>query len=297
MSKKLQGLLIILLCYLVSYAVAFVPYCLMPFSLLSLLVFDVIATVAIFIFSVVFRNSSVYDAYWSLTPFVILVMVLCQNGAFTTQNLLFLGVFGLWSWRLTVNWVITFRDMSVQDWRYEMYKNNFPKFWQVINFFGIHLMPTLLVFAGTIPAICLFTSAQGTEQFFVSQGFAKVVEYVGYAVMLFATAVEFFADRQVHQFLRANAGQRKVCNVGLWKYSRHPNYLGEVSFWYGVFLVYFASHCNAWYYVFGAVAITVLFLVVSIPMMEKRQLARRSEYAQYRQSTSKLLLLPNKKFK
>jgi len=117
---------------------------------------------------------------------------------------------------------------------------------------------------------------------------------IGAAIMLLGTALEFFADIQMHKFRKNNTDKDKVCDVGLWKYSRHPNYLGEILVWVGVYAFWLALAPELWPLGIGAVAMFCLFWFISIPLMEKRQLERRAGYAEYRAKTSKLFLLPPK---
>jgi steroid 5-alpha reductase family enzyme len=64
----------------------------------------------------------------------------------------------------------------------------------------------------------------------------------------------------------------------LWSVSRHPNYLGEIGFWWGLYLFALAADPSRWWTVFGPVAVTALFLAVSLPMIEARMRQRRSDY-------------------
>lgn len=77
--------------------------------------------------------------------------------------------------------------------------------------------------------------------------------------------------------------------TGLWAHSRHPNYLGEIMTWWGLWLFALAAGPGWWWTVTGALAITLMFVFVSVPMMEKRALATRQGYRQYRQETPMLL--------
>ena len=79
--------------------------------------------------------------------------------------------------------------------------------------------------------------------------------------------------------------------VGLWKHSRHPNYLGEILMHWGVALMALCLLLSKWYLIFGAVANTVLFLVVSIPMADKRQ-SRKAGFEEYKRETRMLLPIP-----
>lgn len=93
----------------------------------------------------------------------------------------------------------------------------------------------------------------------------------------------------MHVFL-ASEQKQETCRIGLWSYSRHPYYLGEITFWLGVYLSMLPLANEYWYYGIGFVAVAVLFNVVSIPLMEARQLKRRADYERYQQDTPRLLI-------
>jgi steroid 5-alpha reductase family enzyme len=94
------------------------------------------------------------------------------------------------------------------------------------------------------------------------------------------------ADHQIHRYIREKRG--RVCNVGLWKHGRHPNYLGEITMWWGVFLMFLSvapAPSSDWVWGVGAMCITLLFCCISIPLMEGRQLRNKPEYAEYKKNT------------
>ena len=281
-NKKLRDLLSVAAIYVLCYAVGYFASLFIDPWLFRFFVFDLAATLAAFIFSVALHNSSVYDPYWSTTPMLFSIWLFIAERAFSLWQLLFLIVFNLWSLRLTVNWITVFTDFSYEDWRYRKFRdeNNKPM-WFFINLTGIHYVPTLVVFAGMLPL------------FEIVKRPLNVLCLPGIAVILFGIVLEFFADRQMHAFLKT-ADKTEVCRRGLWSYSRHPNYLGEISVWVGVFLTMLPFAPEKWYYVIGALSIAVLFNAVSVPLMEKRQLVRRPAYDGYRKTTSRLLLLPKK---
>lgn len=278
--KKWRDLGIVTLIYVLAYGVGYAACFAIDSLFWRFFVFDLAATVVAFVFSVLLRNSSVYDAYWSLTPMVMSIRMFLGERAFSVWQILFLTAFNLWSARLTLNWITVFTDFSYEDWRYRKFRDeNPPALWQFINFTGIHMVPTLVVFAGMLPLFELSRRPLG------------VLSLPGILLILCGVALEFFADRQMHAFL-ADAGGMTVCRRGLWNYSRHPNYLGEITVWVGTYFAMLPYAPEKWYYAIGPVAVAVLFNVVSIPLAEKRQLSRRPDYADYRLSTSRLLILP-----
>jgi len=74
--------------------------------------------------------------------------------------------------------------------------------------------------------------------------------------------------------------------VGLWKFSRHPNYFGEMGFWWGLYLFGLAADPSCWWWtIIGPLAITLMFRFISLPMIEKRMIERRPQFASHAQHT------------
>ena len=230
---------------------------------MALLAADVLATIIIWAFGVVYENVSIYDPYWSAIPPAAFTLWAFYKHSWSLPVVLLLVAVWYWGIRLTGNWAFTFKGIGHEDWRYTRYRDSMPSvLFQLTNFFGLNLMPTLLVFACMLPGFGLFEAG------------------------LLAATVQLVADTQIHRFRAENQG--KVCNVGLWKNGRHPNYFGEILFWWGVWTMYASVRGLDWL-VLGPVAMTALFLFISIPMMEQRQLANKPDYAEYRKNTRLLI--------
>jgi steroid 5-alpha reductase family enzyme len=164
-----------------------------------------------------------------------------------------------------------------------MLKEGAGRYEVVVDFFGIHLIPTLQVFLGTVPAYVVITSPDRS---------VGVLDALAVVVGLGAVAIELVADLQMHRFVRERQpGQ--VMDRGLWGWSRHPNYFGEISFWLSMGLFGLAaSPDDAWWLFAGTVAMIAMFLGASIPMMEKRSLERRPQYQDVVDRVSLLVPLP-----
>jgi steroid 5-alpha reductase family enzyme len=104
-----------------------------------------------------------------------------------------------------------------------------------------------------------------------------------------AILLEAVSDRQLRKFILQNRETGKTMNMGLWSLSRHPNYLGEILFWWGLYLFALASNPLFWWVVIGPAAITLMFLFASIPMIEKRMMVRRVDYREYVKSVPMLI--------
>ena len=242
---------------------------------LSLLIADAVATVVIFIFSLIFENASVYDPYWSVQPPVILIAFAVGRGL-NLFGALLITVVSFWAARLTANWAYTFHGLNHQDWRYTMLNEKTGAFYPVINFVGIHMVPTLVVYGCILPAVYAIREGLSANLFSI----AFLCLSLGGAIM------QGVADIEMHSY-RKNR-ESAFIRRGLWKYSRHPNYLGEILMWWGVGLSVVSADPSRWCLLAGAVANTLLFLTVSIPMADRRQ-ARKAGFDEYKQQTRMLL--------
>ena len=279
-SSRTASYIILALIYAIASAIGVIVYSFLSESVwLGLLIADVVATVFVFVFSLIFKNASVYDPYWSVQPIVILLAFLIGK-ELTAPRALIVAAVLLWGLRLTANWAYTFKGLLHQDWRYTMLSERTGRFYPVINFVGIHLVPTLVVYAVTLPAVYVI---QGDPHF-------NVIGAIFVAISACAFILQGVADYQMHKFRRSATGG--FIRNGLWKYSRHPNYLGEILMWWGVALSVVCAAPSAWYLVAGALANTALFLAVSIPMADGRQ-SRKEGFAEYKSHTR--MLLPIKK--
>ena len=107
-------------------------------------------------------------------------------------------------------------------------------------------------------------------------------------VSFLAVILQGTSDIQMHKYRKNKA--TPFIRTGLWKYSRHPNYLGEILMWWGIGLCVF-SMTPKWYLLIGAIANTLLFLFVSIPMADNRQ-SRKEGFSEYKKETWMLLPIP-----
>jgi steroid 5-alpha reductase family enzyme len=221
-------------------------------EMLRFLVADLVMTVLAYVFSLLKRNSSVYDAYWSVIPFYF-VMLWAWNSVEQWQAAHYLTAFSIsfWSWRLTHNWYRSWTGWEHEDWRYVNFRNQFGKHFQWINFSAIHLYPTMIVFLSM------------TGLFFLYDGTAKelnLLVIIGNAVAIIGTLFELFADNTLFAERNNPNRQKGACiRKGLWKYSRNPNYLGEILFWFGLAAVSLGAGAPYWT-LLGSIGMFLMFI-------------------------------------
>lgn len=240
---------------------------------------DVAATIVIFLFSVITNNSSIYDPYWSVAPVPIALFWLLRpgsNGFANVRHVLIFALLCLWAIRLTANWAMRWRGLNHEDWRYRDMRKQAGRLYWPVSLLGIHLMPTVLVFLGSL-ALWPNLSDHITQ--------LSWLDGVAALVTLAAVLIEGTADVQMQRFRRTRPAEQTI-PPGLWSASRHPNYFGEVLFWWGLFLFVPLAHPDFWWAIAGPIAILLLFLGISIPMMERHLLAEHPTYAEYQERVS-----------
>ena len=280
-ESKPISILLIACIYIMAAAVGLGVYVLLPMPFWAkLLVADIAATIFVFIFSLIFKNASVYDPYWSVQPMVI-VLFFAYGHMYAPATVLLVISIVYWGIRLTGNWAYTFGGLKYQDWRYTKFEKETGMFYPFINFTGIHLMPTLIVYLCTLPAV--FVIRQDLR--------ANAGSYIGAAICIGAATLQLVSDIQMHKYRKS--GKHGLIRDGIWKYARHPNYLGEILMWWGIGIQLVSVMPYRWYLLAGALANTIMFFTVSIPLADKRQ-SQKPGYAEYKASTTSLLPIPKK---
>ncbi len=309
MTDRTKGRLVLFFIYMIAFSLAFWAAASSGYGiLLKSAIMVALAVVIIFLGSLDLNNSSVFDPYWSVAPplmvlFYILAIAFEQpdyaghftfadtNVSLTSQpamanwayfpRLTIIFLFTLiYSIRLTWNFLRGWPGLKHEDWRYVDFRNNTGKFYWVVSLFGIHLFPALMVFGGTLSiwvAVVHGMKPMG------------ILDIVAILITGFAILLETVSDRQMRIFLKDEGNSGKTMSEGLWGVSRHPNYLGEISFWWGLYLFAVAANPAFWWVIMGPVAITLMFVFASIPMIEKRMMARRPGYAAYKNKVAMLI--------
>jgi steroid 5-alpha reductase family enzyme len=199
--------------------------------------------------------------------------------SFGWQQFIVLALVCLWGLRLTWHWANGWRGLSHKDWRYSDLRRKTRGWFWLVELLGIDLMPTLVVFLGCLSLYAALTS----NPMFGALDVAAIV------VTTTAIIIESVADEQLRQFARSEKKTGDIMDSGLWAYCRHPNYLGEILFWWGVYLFALSSDVGYWWTVIGPLAITALFVFISIPMMDRRLTLRHPGYTQRRLNLPALL--------
>ncbi len=250
--------------------------------ILVVFIADIAGTLVIYTFSRLFHNASFYDAYWSIAPIAIALfwLLASYDGAVTARQIIVIILVLIWSLRLTYNWARQWQGLKHEDWRYQDFRRKARRWFWLLDLVGIEIMPTVIVFLG---CLSLYPALAAGEKPF------GMLDIIAIIITAGAILIETIADEQLRKFIRKRTQPGEIMTEGLWAYSRHPNYFGEVIFWWGLFFFALAAGYDYWWTISGPVSITILFTFVSIPLMEKRSLKRRPGYGELKKKIPALI--------
>jgi steroid 5-alpha reductase family enzyme len=236
-----------------------------------------------FLIALRFSRNDVADVAWGGGFIVAAFTALFVAGTVTPRSILVTLLVLIWGLRLAIH--IGFRSRSKgEDPRYRAWRESWGRFFMVRSFLQIFMLQGLLLLVISFPVIWINTAPSSP---------LTLLDGLGIAVWLTGFFFEATGDWQLKQFVRNPANRGKLIDTGLWRYSRHPNYFGEVTQWWGIYLIALSTP-RGWMTILGPITITVLILFVSgIPMVEKRYKGR-PEFEAYKRRTSVFFPLPPK---
>ncbi len=231
-----------------------------------------------FIVSIFAKRLDVVDIAWG-AGFVFLAWITLsfRELPLDERSYWFLFLVSLWGLRLTFH---TFRRnlSKTEDWRYHLWQENqgwrhwFTSFVQVFMLQGAVMMIIALpvVYGLRLIALSLFS-----------------INYPGIVLVLIGLLLETVADHQRYAFLKKPENKGKLITSGLWRYSRHPNYFGELLFWWGLYFLVLGAPMS-WMLIVSPLTITYIVLFVSGLPMEDR-FRGRPDFEEYKRRTSALI--------
>jgi steroid 5-alpha reductase family enzyme len=251
-----------------------------------------LSTLVIWIFSIIHNNSSIYDPYWVIAPpfLAILLKALGEEGLtglWNSRQVLVLLCLCIWASRYHIfyKWTGWRTGLIHEDWRYDMMRKAPIPYW-LNSLIGMHLFPTFLVYFAFAPAALVIS---GSSQ---SQASLNMWDILGLSGALIAVTIQLVADEQLRKFRQTDEYRSgKSCRTGLWQYSRHPNYFGEVLFWISMIFFALASGIirESLFLVLGGPVLMAVFFRFSAYLMDIRSLKLRNDYRQLMDEVSPMI--------
>jgi steroid 5-alpha reductase family enzyme len=239
--------------------------------------------VLLWLLSVALEDVSIADIYWG--PGFALISWIAAVAArnWTPRTFLLLALVSVWALRLALHLLLRRRRVGVEDRRYAAMRRKAGRRFVLRSLVSVFALQGAIMWVVSLPL-----------QMAMMGSVAPLRWFGGGGVVLFAVGwiCESVADGQLTAFRRDPRNAGRVLDTGLWAWSRHPNYFGEVVLWWGLFVVSVGGS-GAWWTIVSPMIVTVLLLRVSgIPLLERGMDKRRPGYADYVDRTSAFMPSP-----
>lgn len=228
-----------------------------------------------FVVSLLKKRNDVADIAWGLGFTLMAWASVFLSGNFAARGLLVCVLVSVWGLRLARH-IYTRNKGKLEDYRYAAWRVEWGRWFYIRSYLQVYLLQGLFLFFIVLPVLFINKFAVN------SLGW---LDLLGVAVWLFGFYFEAVGDAQLARFIKNPANKGKLMTQGLWQYTRHPNYFGEVTQWWGVWLLALSVPYGG-VAVVGPLTITVLILFVSgVPMLEKK-MVQHPDFAEYKQTTN-----------
>lgn len=251
----------------------------MTLPLLTLLVI-LGCTTLLWLLSLALEDAGIIDIFWA--PGFFIVAAVSALGAFplALRTIMILILTALWAERLGAHLLHRWRNFDHEDRRYAGMRRSGGFWWK--SLFKVFWLQAAILWVVSWPL-----------QAAIAHGAAPLgpLDVLGGMVALAGILIEAVADRQLARFGDDSANSGKVLDTGVWAWSRHPNYFGNATMWWGFYLI--ALSAGAWWTIFGPIVMTYFLLRVSgVALLERHIAKRRPDYADYIGRTSAFIPRP-----
>lgn len=232
---------------------------------------------ALWIVSIFLKNVSIVDLFWGFGFVVSALVYFFFTDGYQTRKILLLTLVAIWGLRLSI--YLAWRNIGKgEDFRYAQFRKNYGehRYWW-ISFFQTFLLQGILMWLISAPLLGAIFYPQNNN--------LGILDFIGVAFWIIGIAFEVGGDFQLAKFKSNPDNKGKVLNTGFWRYTRHPNYFGDSSVWWGYGFICLAA--GSYIPVLGSILMTALIIKVSgVALLEKSLKNTKPQYREYIEKTS-----------
>ncbi|MBI9113202.1 DUF1295 domain-containing protein [Maridesulfovibrio ferrireducens] len=228
----------------------------------------------LYIIALIKKDNSIVDIAWGMGFVLVGLYSLWLSPEMNWRLILVVGLISMWGLRLST-YILLRNKGKKEDFRYAKWRQDWGKYWVIRSFIQVFLIQAFFLLTIAYPILML---SQSTFVRF------SCLDYLGLTIWLIGFYFQAVGDSQKSTFKNNPANKGKIMQSGLWKYTRHPNYFGESTMWWGIFIITLNIE-HGLYAIFSPMIITFLLLFVSgIPLLEKKY-DGNPEFQDYKEST------------
>ncbi len=252
----------------------------MEYSFFQLFLYGFLAIMtlmtALWVISIFIKNVSIVDAFWGIGFFVAAIVYFLLSQGEPSRKLLVLCLIGIWSIRLFI-YLSTRNWGKGEDFRYQKFRNDYGahRYWW-FSFFQTFLLQGTLMWLVSLPLLGAMYTPQNSF---------GALDIIALVIFIIGFLFEAGGDYQMARFKSNPANKGKVLDTGFWKFTRHPNYFGNATLWWGMGI--FSIAAGNYFAVIGPIIMTFLLLKVSgVSLLERSLKNDKPGYEDYIRRTS-----------
>jgi steroid 5-alpha reductase family enzyme len=231
--------------------------------------------VVVFALAALMKDNSIVDIAWGLGFICVVLFYLFYSTEHGARQILVSVLVVIWGIRLAVHIALRKRGKG-EDWRYARWRKQWKNWFYLRSFLQIYMLQGIFLLIIVYPAVLVLLSP-----------FEKITVFdiLGTAVWIVGFIFETVGDHQLSRFKNKPESRGQIMTSGLWKYTRHPNYFGEATMWWGIFAIALSVPLG-WTAIISPLLITVLLLKVSGVSMLEKKYADNTSFRDYASKTS-----------
>lgn len=287
-KERIKAYILHFFIYIAELICCVLIYKILPFKspLLKIFICEMSATLITYLTILIFKNPQFMD------PFLGLCISLMGVGFYLGANnpsdyalvvVVAIVIYGFYFFIKSMSKIKSLRTMFD---KYVYLQNKYKKLYSLILPFRICFLPSLVVFLGLLPAFYYIYNISTSSTFAPT-----MMTIVSMIIIFLAITILVSSDATLYAFKRVPANDGLVYTKGLWKNSRHPNYFGEILFYFGLFLVQFSMTKANPIFVFSPLIVFLYFVAFVIPFADAKELSTKAAYKEYMKHTNPLLIL------
>lgn len=276
-----------LICYLVNIIFLQRSNIITSFINIKFIIISILAVLLLFLFSRSIRNFSIITPVWSLIPIFLTIIQFLSTIKFVDDNNYIINVnqivFGsliiIWAICFIINWIINHSSFEDKSWEDEKIEKE-PKWRQFFKLFINVIVFSLII--DCIYGLIVIANKVLSNRF-------NFIYVLAFLVMSIGIVIETIANFQKNSFKRKNKNKEKICKIGLWKNSRHPNYLGEIVFWFGIFIITLTNLSNYYWMSINYILLIIIWIIFAkVNRLDEFLSSYKKDWKEYKEKSGLL---------
>lgn len=245
------------------------------YILVDIMILIFVYMTLLFLYALYKKDNSIVDVGWGIGFIIIALYAFFKTHLYLPRHYLILSMIVVWGLRISIH-ILCKNWKQPEDPRYAAMRKKWGDHVVWRSFLQVFMLQGLVMFIVAQPILMINGS--------FDPGIG-LLDIFGTVVWIIGFFFEAIGDHQLLSFIKNKNNQGKILTQGLWRYTRHPNYFGEATMWWGIFLIALSGH-HGWTSIMSPATITFLLMYVSGVPLAEETFRGNAEFKKYAQKTS-----------